>query len=93
MKTFALLSTAALLAARETAAQLDAGAAQCEAQLVAMSSAMNGACCQAPSDCSSGSPTQCSSACATTFMPFYSQCAAFVSTNLPELIAPAQLRR
>ena len=41
MKTFALLSTAALLAAHETAAQLDAGAAQCEAQLVAMSSAMN----------------------------------------------------
>jgi hypothetical protein len=68
---FSLL--AAVAALQRADAQLSASAQQCEAQLVSISSTMNSACCAVASNCDSGAPTECSSACATVFMPFYQQ--------------------
>ena len=59
----------------------------CEQQLVSQSPAFNAACCPTADVCSGGFPSSCPDACAAAFMPFYSTCASFVATNLPDLVA------
>jgi hypothetical protein len=48
------------------------------------------ACCDDAASCTSGAPTICSPACAITFLPFYSQCAATVWGNQPTFAATMQ---
>jgi hypothetical protein len=66
------------------AAQIDAQAAQCGAQLTAMSDALNGACCSTTA-CTNGVPSACNAACAGIWMPFQNTCDAFIRASLPEL--------
>ena len=50
------------------------------------SAVRSGACCGAGTTCTGGVPSACGASCARVFMPFWSQCSAFVHANLPELV-------
>ena len=62
----------------------------CSADLADVASTMDSVCCEPPAVCDGGVPNECTAACVQVWMPFYSQCATFVSSHLPQLVPFAE---
>ena len=62
----------------------------CSADLADVASTMDSVCCEPPAVCDEGVPNECSAACVQVWMPFYGQCADFVSSHLPQLVPFAE---